>query len=84
MVATDIVLEDIKVLSSNIKANVQKFDIYLHVSQYDYVVDKEKKVVRGTDDDRYQIEYKMVIEKNLKTQQYLISKEECVGKWIKK
>lgn len=83
-VSTDITLEEIRVLSKYVKDNVEKIEVFLYVSQFDYVIDKEKRVVRGTDDGRYQVEYKMIVDKELKTGKYVISKMECVGKWIKK
>lgn len=84
IVSTDITLEEIKILSKTKKKFIETLEVFLHVSQYDYVIDKEKKIIRGTDEDRYQIEYKMTINKNLEINKYTISKKECVGKWIKK
>ena len=84
LVATDIVLEEFRILSRSVEKDMETIDVFLHVSQYDYVIDKEKKVVRGTDEGRYQIEYKITVTKNLESGQYKVQKRECVGKWIKK
>lgn len=83
VVATDITLKDAKILSV-IKEENQPINIvvYLHVSQYDYIIDKNKKVVRGTDQDHYQIEYKITLIKE--QDQLKIKKKECTGKWISK
>lgn len=82
LVATNIKLQDSKILS--IKKENKKIiaNIYLYVSQYDYVIDKKKNIVRGNDKSEYQIEYKLTIEKN-EDDNFKISKKECTGKWIK-
>jgi hypothetical protein len=79
IVATNIKLEEAKIIS--VKNKAEKINLYLHVSQYDYVIDNKKKVVRGTDSAIYQIEYKITLEKT-KEEQYLITKKDCTGKWI--
>jgi len=78
LVATNIKLQDIKIISVT-KENI---NIYLYVSQYDYVTNSKKKVIRGTDETEYQIEYKLTLEKN-KDKYFKIKKKECTGKWIK-
>lgn len=82
IVATNINLENFKVLSIEYINDIQTIKTYLHVSQYDYVIDKNKTVVRGTDESVYQIEYKITLEKTA-TNQFKIRKKECLGKWIK-
>lgn len=84
LVATDIMLEDFSILNRNLDGDTEIIEVFLHVSQYDYVIDKDKNVVRGTDDGRYQVEYKITVIKNLKSAQYKVLKRECVGKWIKR
>lgn len=81
MVATNIKLESFKVLSIKEKDNSADILIYLHVSQYDYVIDKNKNVVRGTEQAEYQIEYKILLEHI--SNELKIKKKECIGKWIK-
>lgn len=81
LVATNIKLQEAKIISVQNKNNVEKINLYLHVSQYAYVINNKKKVVRGTDDTVYQIEYKITLEKT-KNEQYKITKKECTGKWI--
>ena len=56
--------------------------VYLHVSQYDYVINKQKQVIRGTDQTDYQIEYKLTLEQQ-PDKHFTIKKKECIGKWIK-
>lgn len=82
VVATNIQLENFKVLSIEPKKDIENILTYLHVSQYDYIIDKNKDIVRGTDESVYQIEYKITLEKT-SDNQYKIKKKECVGKWIK-
>ena len=82
VVATNIKEENIEVLYSKKEKDKIKAIVFLHISQYDYVVDKNKKVIRGTDEIEYQKEYKMTIEKE-KDKDYKIVKKECTGKWIK-
>jgi len=80
LVATNIKLQELKILSINIENKKTKITAYLHISQYDYVVDNKKNIIRGTDESEYQIEYKISLEKNENLQ--IVSKE-CIGKWIK-
>lgn len=82
LVATNIKLKNMKVLSIQNKDESELIDIYLHVSQYDYIIDNKKKVIRGTDEAEYQVEYKMTLEKN-KDNSFKINKINCIGKWIK-
>lgn len=82
LVATNIKQQEVKVLSIKKKDDIETINIYLYVSQYDYVIDNKKKVVRGTGDTEYQIEYRLTLERN-KDKQFKISKKECTGKWIK-
>lgn len=82
LVATNIKLQEIKILSIQNKNEIETINIYLHVSQYDYVTDSKKKVIRGTDTSEYQIEYKITLEKN-QDNVLKIKDKECTGKWIK-
>lgn len=82
IVATNIKLEDIKILSIQKKEENSIIDIYLHASQYDYTINNKKQIIRGTDDSEYQVEYKITIIKN-KDKHFKINKKECIGKWIK-
>lgn len=82
VVATNIKLENFKVLSITVEKDIKTILTYLHVSQYDYVTDKNKNIVRGTSESLYQIEYKLTIEQD-KDNQIKIKKKECLGKWIK-
>lgn len=82
LVATNIKLQEIKFLSIENNKDIETIKIYLHVSQYDYIIDNKKKIIRGTDDSVYQIEYKITLEKN-KDKQFKIKTKECIGKWIK-
>ena len=80
LVATNIKLQALKILSNQKKDNSSVISAYLHVSEYNYIIDSKKKIKRGTDEAEYQIEYRITIEKtndNLK-----IKKQECTGKWI--
>lgn len=81
-VSTNINLENFKVLSIEMLNNIPTILTYLHVSQYDYVIDKQKTVIRGTSDALYQIEYKITLEQT-PDKQFKIKKKECIGKWIK-
>lgn len=82
LVATNIHMKDARILSLKKGKNGIKAEFYLYVSQYDYIVDKQKQVVRGTDKAEYQIEYKLTLEQNLE-KHFVITKMECIGKWIK-
>lgn len=81
-VATNIKLEDFKVLSIQKNKDITNILTYLHVSQYDYIINKKKEVIRGTNDTEYQIEYKITLEQT-SDNQFKIKKRECIGKWIK-
>lgn len=81
-VATDIILKEAKIISISKKNEKEEIQLYLHVSQYDYIIDQYKKVIRGTDEAKYEIEYKITLERN-REQQFRIMKKECIGKWIK-
>lgn len=82
VVATNIKVENFKVLSITVEKNIKTISTYLHVSQYDYITDKKKNVVRGTNESVYQIEYKITLEQ-INDNQFKIKKRECLGKWIK-
>ena len=77
LVATNIKLEELKILSIQNKNNIKLIDCYLHVSEYNYVTNNKKTVIRGTDEAEYQIEYKITLEN------FKLKKQECIGKWIK-
>lgn len=81
LIATNINLQDIKTLRINSKKETELIDFYLYVSEYNYVIDNKKNIIRGTDKAEYQIEYKLTIEK--KDKYFKINKLECTGKWIK-
>ena len=82
LVATNIHLKNAKVLAIQKKKDKTNIIVYLHVSQYDYVIDKQKQIIRGTDQTDYQIEYKLTLEQ-LSDKNFIITKKECLGKWIK-
>lgn len=82
VVATNIKIENFKVLSITEEKDVKIILTYLHVSQYDYITDKKKKIVRGTSESVYQIEYKITLEQTI-DDQIKMKKRECIGKWIK-
>lgn len=81
IVATNINLQDIKILRITNKKETDLIDFYLYVSEYNYVIDNKKNIIRGTDKAEYQIEYKLTIEK--KDKYFKLNKLECTGKWIK-
>lgn len=82
MVATNINLQNIKILAIQKKDNVELITAHLHVSQYDYIIDNKKNIIRGTDESEYQIEYRLTIEKN-NDKYFKLSNIETTGKWIK-
>ena len=82
LVATNIHLKNAKVLAIQKKKEKTIIMVYLHVSQYDYVINKQKQVIRGTDQTDYQIEYKLTLEQQ-PDKHFTIKKKECIGKWIK-
>lgn len=82
LVATNIKLQEIKLLSIKNIDEATFVEAYLYVSEYNYVIDSKKKVIRGTDEAEYQIEYKITLEKNI-DKHFKITKLECTGKWIK-
>lgn len=81
-VATNIKLQEINILSITNKEEIQNINIYLHVSQYSYIINNKKNIISGTDETEYQIEYKITLEKNNDNQIKFI-KQKCTGKWIK-
>lgn len=81
LVATNIKLQDFKIISIKKEEKKEYINIYLHVSQYDYAINSKKKVIRGTDETEYQIEYHLTLEKN--KNKIKLNKKNCTGKWIK-
>ena len=77
LVSTNIKLCDFKVL--DIKKDLIR--VYLYVSQYSYVIDSKKSVIRGTDSSVYNIEYIITIKNNL-DKHFKIKEIKCTGKWI--
>lgn len=61
----DIKLKDCQITSIDITNGKEEIQIYLNVTQYDYVVDKDKKVVRGTDKYKNNVEYKITLIRNM-------------------
>ena len=82
IVITDILNKETKITSIEEKEEHKYLYVYLHVNQYDYIIDKDKKVKKGTNDSKYHVEYKLKIE-YLKNELKL-DKIECTGKWISK
>lgn len=82
IVATDIKKKDLRIISIQKKEQIEEIEAYLYVSQYDYIIDKNKKIIRGTDESKYEIEYKIIVENN--HNQFKIKKKDCLGKWITK
>lgn len=81
IVKTNIKLHEIKILDIKKENDIETIQVYLHVSQYDYLLNHEKELIKGTDKDVYQIELYLTIEKNI--DKYSIKKKEITGKWIK-
>lgn len=81
LVATNINLHDIKILRITSKKETELIEFYLYVSEYNYIINNKKNIIRGTDKVEYQIEYKLTIEKNNKY--FKLNKLQCTGKWIK-
>ena len=81
-VITDILNKELKILSIEEKNSKKYIHAHLHVTQYDYTIDNNKKVISGTGEEKYQVEYKLTIE-YLKNELKLHNIE-CVGKWITK
>ena len=61
----DITLTSCKITSIDIANGKEEVQIYLNVLQYDYVIDKDKKVVRGTDKYKNNVEYKITLVRNI-------------------
>lgn len=61
----DITLTSCKITSIDIANGKEEVQIYLNVIQYDYVIDKDKKVVRGTDKYKNNVEYKITLIRNI-------------------
>lgn len=61
----DITLTSCKITSIDIANGKEEVQIYLNVIQYDYVIDKDKKVVRGTDKYKNNVEYKITLVRNI-------------------
>lgn len=81
IVKTNIKLHEIKILDIKKEDDIETILAYLHVSQYDYILNNQKELIRGTDNEVYQIELRLTIEKN--NDKYFIKKKEITGKWIK-
>ena len=81
LIKTNIKLQEIKILSIKTKDEKDTINAYLHVSQYNYIVNNKKEIIRGTDKEIYQIEYQITIEKTNKYSK--IKNLKCTGKWIK-
>ena len=60
----DFDIKDCKVISIEFENGTEKVSMYLQVSQYDYVVDKDGKVVRGTDKIKNTVEYMITLVRN--------------------
>lgn len=81
-IITDINLEKIKILNIKKEKTTKKIIAYLHVSQYDYVIDNKKNIVRGTKEIEYQVEYRLTIDKK-PNKYFKLSNITTTGKWIK-
>ena len=81
-IITDINLEKIKILNIKKEKTTKKITAYLHISQYDYVIDSKKNIVRGTKEIEYQVEYHLTIDKK-PNKYFKLSNITTTGKWIK-
>lgn len=61
----DITLHQAKIVSLEIENNIERIKMYLQVSQYDYVINKDKKVVRGTAQYKNRVEYLITIVRHM-------------------
>ena len=61
----EIALKTCKIISLEIENGKEEVKLYLNVSQYDYVVDKDQKVVRGTDKYKNNVEYIITLIRNM-------------------
>ncbi len=82
IVITDILNEETKILSIEEKEEKKYINAYLHVIQYDYSIDKDKKILKGTNDSKYQAEFNLTILYN--NSELKLDKMKCTGKWISK
>lgn len=55
-----------KIIEVKIENNIENVKIYLNVEQYDYIINKSNKVVRGTDKYKNNVEYIITYIKNIK------------------
>lgn len=60
----EIVMNDVKILSIDIVGELEEVKVYLCVSQYDYVEDKNHHVLRGTDKYKNMVEYVITLVRN--------------------
>lgn len=81
-IITDINLEKIKILNIKKEKTTRRITAYLHISQYDYVIDSKKNIVRGTKEIEYQVEYHLTIDKK-PNKYFKLSNITATGKWIK-
>lgn len=82
LVATNIKLQNLKILAIQKQEEKELIIANIHVSQYDYIIDNKKNIVRGTDESEYQIEYRLTIEKNY-NKYFKLTNIKPTGKWIK-
>jgi DNA-directed RNA polymerase subunit RPC12/RpoP len=58
-------LNKIKITDIRIENEIEKVVLYLNVDQYDYVVDKDNKVVRGTNKFKNNVDYIITLTRSI-------------------
>ena len=64
-IISNIVCRSTELMSIDIENGIERIKVYLNVSQYDYVVDSNNKVVRGTSKYKNMVEYIIVFTRNV-------------------
>lgn len=61
----DIILNQVEITNISIENSIEQIEAQLVVTQYDYVVDKNNKVVRGTDQYKNKVHYNITLVRHL-------------------
>lgn len=71
-IMSSIELKSNKITNIKINDNIETIECEMNVICYDYIVDKEDKVIKGKNDKKYNYLYRLTFERNIKNNKYTL------------
>lgn len=71
-IMSSIELKSNKITNIKMDNNIETIECEMNVICYDYIVDKEDKVIKGKNDKKYNYLYRLTFERNIKNNKYIL------------